>query len=275
MKKIRIIIALLIACACVFIVYVAYLYYSPPSYRRPYQIKKQGDTLQIAYIGDSWALMHREHNCQIAKLLEDTLHRPVEVHSYGVCGLTSKELYEKMFDNSNFRNFLQKRGYEYCFVSAGINDSYKKMCTAYYKKSMDGIVQFLLANHIHPIILEIPDYNIQKVFDRQTLNRKILRHLSMFINNMPIDCKQLYRDALDEMINAKGYQNLVRIIHYRSWNNNFNNDLKVLYQGDGMHLNKLGYEKLDSVIVKEIILSLSRDTYHYNSDTPSRSQYSI
>ena len=275
MKAIRIFFLLLFACACVFIVYVTYRYYTPPSYRQPYQINRHGDTLQIAYIGDSWAFMHREHNCQIAKLLENTLHRPVEIHSYGVCGLTSKEIYEKMFEIGNFRNFLQKRGYDYCFVSAGINDSYKKMHTDYYKKSMDGIIQFLLANHIHPIIIEIPDYNIQKAFDRQTLSRKILRHLSMFINNIPIDCKQMYRDALDEMINAKGYQNQVRIIHYQSWNDDYNNDLKILYIGDGMHLNKQGYEKLDSAIVKEIILSISRDTNNQEFDTPSCNQNNI
>ena len=262
MKTIRIIIATLFAYTCISIAYESYLYYAPPSYRHPYQINRHGDTLQIAYIGDSWALMHREHNCQIAKLLEDTLHRPVEIHSYGICGLTSKEIYEKMFDIGNFRDFLQKRGYDYCLVSAGINDSYKKMCTDYYKISMDGIIQFLLSNHIHPIILELPDYNIQKAFDRQTLNRKILRYLSMFINNMSIDCKQMYRNALDEMIKAKGYQNSVRIIHYLSWNNDYNSDLQILYQSDGMHLNKQGYGKLDSVIVKEIILSLSLDTCH-------------
>ena len=79
---------------------------------------------------------------------------------------------------------------------------------------------------------------------------------------MSIDCKQMYRNALDEMIKAKGYQNSVRIIHYLSWNNDYNSDLQILYQSDGMHLNKQGYGKLDSVIVKEIILSLSLDTCH-------------
>lgn len=252
MKKI-IIVIVIIVCACVFIANSAYQYYAPPAFREPYQMTNHEDTLRIAYIGDSWAFMHREHDCLIAKLLEDTIHRPVKVHSYGICGLTSKEIYENLFDNSDFKHFLQKRGYDYCFVSAGINDTYKKMSTTYYKHSIEGIIQFLLESHIRPIILEIPDYDIQKTFDRQKQSRIILRRLSMYVNDTPLDCKQMFRDALDELIHEKGYQDIVSVIRYKSWNNDYSNDLKQLYLDDGMHLNERGYTKLDSVIADEII----------------------
>ena len=89
------------------------------------------DTLRIAYIGDSWAYWHKDHECQIAQLLEDTLHHPVKVHSYGICGRTSREIYENMFENTNFKEFLTKRRYEYCYVSVGINDTHKKMSIPY------------------------------------------------------------------------------------------------------------------------------------------------
>jgi lysophospholipase L1-like esterase len=121
-----------------------------------------------------------------------------------------------------------------------------------YKRSMDGIIQFLLANHIRPIILEIPDYNIQKTFDRQKMSRKLLRRLSMFINNTLIDCKQTFRNALEELIYEKGYQNKVYVIRYNSWNNDYYNDLNQLYLDDGLHLNEHGYAKIDSVITKII-----------------------
>ena len=231
-----------------------YRYYTPPSIRQPYQTAQHhDDTIRIAYIGDSWAFMHKEHDCLIANILEDTIHRLIKVHSYGVCGLTSKEIYENMFCNSDFKQFLQKRAYSYCFISAGINDSYKKMSTSYYAISMDCIIQFLLGNDIRPIILEIPDYDIQKSYDRQKTSRKALRRLSMFLNKTPMDCKQQFRDALDELIRKKGYQDKVSIIRYKSWNNDYPNDIKQLYLDDGLHLNEHGYARLDSVIAEEII----------------------
>ena len=212
-------------------------------------MKHQEDTLRIAYIGDSWAFMHKDHDCEMSKLITDTLHQPVSVHSYGICGLTSKEIYENIYENADFKHFLQKRSYEYCFIAAGINDTYKKMSTRYYKQSMDGIIQLLLYNNIRPIILEIPDYDIQKAYHWQKSLRKILRDISMYINDTPVDCKQMFREVLDELVFEKGYENKVNIVHYQSWNN----DRQRLYREDGMHLNDYGYQVLDSVIAKEIL----------------------
>ena len=212
-----------------------------------------GDTLRIAYIGDSWAFYHRDHKCQIPIMLEETLHRPVKVHSYGIGGKTSKEIYECIYNHTGFKQFFEKREYKYCFISAGINDTYKKMSTDYYKKSMDGIIQLLLYNHIHPIILEIPDYDIKRGYDYQQTNRKMIRQFSMFLNNTSLDCKQQFRDALDELVNTKGYYNIISIVRYKTWNNNYQNDLQQLYVSDGMHLNDKGYNILDSVIANEIL----------------------
>ena len=211
------------------------------------------DTLRIAYIGDSWAFFHKEYDSIIEHILGDSLHRPVIVHSFGICGYTSKEIYESMYNNDEFRDFLEQHKYSYCFISAGINDTYKKMSTSYYQKSMDGIIQLFLANQIRPIIMEIPDYDIQKTYKWQTADKKALRRLSMLINNTPLDCKQLFREALDELIHKKGYADKVSIIRYQSWNDDYANDLNILYIRDGMHLNEKGYSKLDSVIANTII----------------------
>jgi len=259
MKKIIIILVLLTISACAFISYYAYCYYAPPQLRQPFQTPQHDDTLRIAYIGDSWAFMHKDHNCLIAKLIEDSIHRPVKIHSYGICGLTSKEIYENLFDNFDFKQFFRKKGYEYCFISAGINDTYKKMDTRYYKLSMDGIIQLLLYNNIRPIILEIPDYDIQKAYNWQKSLRKILRDISMYINDTPVDCKQMFREALDELVFEKEYENKVIIIRYQTWNNNYNSDLQRLYRRDGMHLNDFGYQILDSVIAQKILISYRRN----------------
>lgn len=249
---------LIVTCIIAGITYVAYQFYAPPRMREPYLMMHQDDTLRIAYIGDSWAFMHKTHDYDMSKYITDTLRRPVRVHSYGICGLTSKEIYESMYDNADFKAFLQKRTYKYFFISAGINDTYKKMGTQYYKLSMDGIIRLLLHNNIRPIILEIPDYDIQKAYNWQKSLRKTLRDISMYINNTPVNCKQMFRDALDELIIEKEYQDQISIIRYKTWNNHYNDDLKRLYVHDGMHLNDIGYAKLDSVIALEIINTINR-----------------
>ena len=128
------------------------------------------------------------------------------------------------------------------------------MSTSYYQKSMDCIIRFLLANNIHPIIQEIPDYNINKTYENQKAPKKLIRQLSMLINHTKMDCKQDFRDALNELITEKKYNDKVSIIRYKSWNSDYEHDLKRLYVNDGMHLNEIGYKTLDSIIAKEIMI---------------------
>ena len=126
------------------------------------------------------------------------------------------------------------------------------MSTTYYKTSIDYIIQLLLENHIHPIIQEIPDYDIQKAYDRQENSRKLLRKLSSHINGCPLDSKVLYRNTLKELIIEKNYKDSVSVLKYRVWNNNYSKDQQELYRSDGMHLNEYGYTVLDRAIATEI-----------------------
>ena len=75
----------------------------------------------------------------------------------------------------------------------------------------------------------------------------------MLINDVNLDCKQQFRDALDELIKTKGFKDNVTIIRYKSWNNSYEADLKELYIEDQMHLNEKGYAVLDDFIYKEIL----------------------
>ena len=75
----------------------------------------------------------------------------------------------------------------------------------------------------------------------------------MLVNNTDFDCKQQFRNALNELITERNYQEKVSIIRYTSWNNNFKQDLKKYYIEDQMHLNEKGYMLLDSIIGEFII----------------------
>lgn len=257
-KKLLHITFLLIICIVSGVAWTAYHFYAPPPKREPYKLLQQDDTLCIAYIGDSWACFHQDHHCLIPAIIESQCQRTTKVYSCGLSGKTSKNIYEALFCDGELKQFMQRRGYDFCVISAGLNDTNEKVSVNYYQRSMDYIIQFMLANHIYPIIFEIPDYDIEKAFRWRPTYKILLGQLSMKINKVPLDCKQVFRDALIELIHEKSYQDKVSVIHYKSWNNNYSEDLKNLYLIDGVHLNDYGNEVLDSIIAKVIINKIQK-----------------
>ena len=234
--------------------YGMYYYYAPPKERKPYPIaQNHDDTIRVAYIGDSWAFFHHPYDKRITDSLTSKLNHPAKVSSIGFCGRSSKEIYWYLFDDPGLVPFMSK-GYDYCFVAAGINDTNKKMSTNYYKQSMACIIQFLLANQITPIILEIPDYDIEKMYRNEIPSRKLLRPFSRFVTGTPINCKEEFRQALNDLLKEKKYGEKVQVIRYKSWNNRSIEDLRNYYQNDGIHLNENGYAKLDSCIIETCVL---------------------
>lgn len=247
------IIFLIPALLAAYIIYRTWDYYAPPPLNQPYQIQKlNDDTLRIAYIGDSWAFNHREHQCRIATILSNSIHKPVRVHTFGISGLTSKEIYRAVTEQGDYRRFMM-RGYDYCFVSVGINDTYQKKSQSYYQRSMEGIINLLTANNIRPIILEIPNYDIHKAYERQTRTRKALRQLSILINSCEMDCRQTHRDALKSLLTEKKLWQQVSLIGYQDWNPDFVHDQQAYYLSDGVHLNDSGYHRLDSIIAHVVL----------------------
>lgn len=233
-----------------------YYYYAPPQEREPYHITKNNDdTIRVAYIGDSWAFFHQPYDKRISDSLSNKLNRPAKVSSMGFCGRSSKEVYWYFFDNPEMVTFLSK-GYDHCIISVGINDANKKMSPRYYKQSMACIIQFFLANQITPILLEIPDYDIEKMYRWEIPSRKLLRRISRLVTGTPINCKQEFRRALDELLSEKRYGDKVQIIRYKTWNNNYSVDLRNYYKNDGIHLTDQGYAKLDNCIVETCVKML-------------------
>ena len=184
--------------------------------------------------------------------------RPTKVYSYGLGGRTSNEIYEALFTDDHLRKLMREQGADYCFISVGINDVNRKQSIRYYQESMDNIIRFMLSNSIRPVILEIPDIDVHKAYRRLKGSSKLLRKVSMIINGVPMDGKQMYRDALDTLIRKNNYHNKVIFIRYKSWNKDFQNDQKRLYLKDGIHLNGYGYIVLDSIIAKEILSNIKK-----------------
>lgn len=228
---------------------LSYNYYADVPERAPYPSQYHNDdTLRVILIGDSWTCYHHEHDAHLSQLLQDLTQQPVTVVSYGLCGKTSKEIYQSLFNDNGMRQLLT-RGTDYCFISVGINDTYKKTGAASYAQHTLQTLRFLHTNHITPILLEIPNYDIEFAFERQTTPRKMLRYLSMLLTGSSIDCREAYRKALHETIQSNGISRDLLLIPPQPWSMN-------LYQHDRMHLNNQGYHILDSCIAHMILSDL-------------------
>ena len=229
---------------CIGLAIPTYNYYAPASERPTYTCQQhQDDTLRIAMIGDSWVFNHYPYNDTLASMIRQIIKKPTIVSAYGLCGKTSKEVYQSIFENQTMRNILEK-GTDYCFVSVGINDTYKKMGAKYYAQNSINILRFLLKNNIKPILLEIPNYDINYAYEHQTADRKLFRQLSMLLTRSDIDCRQEYRQALAHELVKTSIGEQIQIIHFPG--------TLEYYKSDRMHLNEKGYHILDSCIANEI-----------------------
>lgn len=215
--------------------------------------KKNDDILRIAFIGDSWAYLHSLHQCNIDSLVNKKIDKQVQVRSAGISGLTSKEIYKSIF-NDSLINSLFKWGPDYCIIMAGINDTDLKLGVSYYKKNMQLIIDFLIDNDIIPIVLEIPHYDIEYSFERRYKRQKLQRLLSMILTCSGIDCIDEYRAALLEILNDNSGK--IIYIEEKKWCPGGYLVSSNLYCEDMMHINEKGYQVLDTCIASHIILDV-------------------
>ena len=256
MKKKYIIITISIAVLCsgAMALYYGLSYYTPSKEIPPRQIQQyNNDTIKIAFIGDSWAFFHKAHYCKLPSIISHNIKKTVVIMSDGGCGATSKFVYSRLNADGPIQHIIDKHP-NYCIISAGINDSHIKLGAFNYTENMKHIINFLLYNEITPIIIEIPNYDINKIYNDLNTRKKLIRKISMLITNSKIDSRDDYRQALLMMIERTYKPNQILLLRHDQWKSDANNDIDSLYRDDKIHLNSKGYHVLDSIL-SEIIIS--------------------
>lgn len=210
------------------------------------------DTIRIAYIGDSWANNHKGMKCVIDSMIQTQIGKPVQLKNAGVGGLVSKEVYTGFFTNIELKSAIEW-GPDFCFVSAGINDCNKKVGSDIYKENMRLLISILLENHITPVILEIPHYDIYHTFWKKTFVSKLRDVISLLWTHSAINCIDSYSSSFNDLIIEQQWQNDVIIIRRAYWNPNGYEGQEELYTSDRLHINQDGYFVLDSCIASRII----------------------
>jgi len=222
---------------------------------------KQDDTLRVVMIGDSWAGIHTELGMDafLESQLGNLLMCPVKVWSKGKGGEKSRGIYKLMFQMEGYGTKpLILQGADYCIISAGINDAAANLGTKQFVAHYKMILDFLLVNHIRPVIIEIPDVDIWNIYGNK--GKKDL--LSDFVKSTMTGCRMYhfheYREALLEMLHDCNLMQNVLYVPMTLWNGEGVEINPSLFVGDKIHLNRRGYERLDSSIATAIVRDLQQ-----------------
>lgn len=209
------------------------------------------DTLRIVMIGDSWVEMRTDsQDVSFQSKLSDMINKPVIFKSKGKGGEKSHGIYLLMFQEKDFgTKRLLIDGANYCVVIAGINDAATNLGKKQFIYNMKLIIEFLLANSIRPVVVEIPDVNIWNAY-RDKPNKDLIVD---FARSMIVGCGMYhvseYRMALLSMLLDNNLMSSVLYIPIREWNDGSPEFNKDLFLSDQIHLNRHGYAKLDSCII--------------------------
>lgn len=216
------------------------------------------DTLLVAFIGDSWAGLHPSSRTDSAVSMEWTLRlgRPVRFVSCGKGGANSGDVYRLMFhqglpiDSFSSKKLLQQSP-DYCIVTVGINDARQNVGTKFYCANYQLILSHLLRCGIHPVIVEVPDVDLQCVFSLKSVKDRIGDAYKAFLAGVGLYNVAEYRQAWQQYLHNSNYKDSVLYVASKSWNPAGFRDT-ALYLGDCIHLNVEGYQHLDSCLLSEI-----------------------
>lgn len=215
---------------------------------------RHDDTLRIAMIGDSWVGMRSDTlNDSFQVKLSEKINRPVIVKTKGKGGEKSRGIYQLMFKGNGFGTRpLLSDGVNYCVVIAGINDAASNLGKKQYIHHMRLIIDFLLANDIRPILIEIPNVNIWTVYGEKPTKDLAVDYIRTFMTGCRMYHYSEYREALLSMLVDKKIQESVLYIPMKEWNGYGEDINKHLFLNDLIHLNQQGYMKVDSCIIDAI-----------------------
>jgi len=229
-----------------------------------YEISANKDSsLKVAMIGDSWAGLHHKHkmDAYLSAILEQRINRSVIVESNGKGGEKARGIYKLMFDSDEFgtKPLLSLKP-DYCIISAGINDAAANLGTKQYCYYYRQILVFLLANGIRPVVLEIPNVNLWHLYGGKPFKDLVVD----FVRSTMTGCKMYqyagYRDALYRMLVNEKLMDKVVYVSMKDWNDVSPDINKILFMSDQIHLNRRGYEKLDSSMAIAIANDLEKSS---------------
>jgi len=149
-------------------------------------------------------------------------------------------------------------GPNYCIISAGINDAAANLGTRQYCHYYRQILDLLIENHIRPVVIEIPDVNIWHLYGGKPYKDLVIDYVRSIMTRCKMYHIQEYREALYDMLVEEHLVEKVVYVRMKNWNDGSPEINKHLFMEDQIHLNRHGYEKLDSCIALAILKDLEK-----------------
>lgn len=227
------------------------------------------DTLRVAVIGDSWAEYHASLECDTIfyRFAKRLISHPVKGFSRGHSGLVTKEIYYEMFSDHTVEHSwdidrctqpLIEQHPDYCIIMAGINDWRLFKPKNFYIGNYRLMLNLLLKNGIRPVVMEVPDVDMEYFHGNRRFYRKWMFDLLSLFTRIDDSSVQPYRDAMREMLQETGLANKVLFIPMSAWNPGGIDANPEIYLDDRLHLNLDGYHVLDSCMATEIVKDYQR-----------------
>ena len=222
---------------------------------------KVDDSLRVVMIGDSWAGLHHENGMDtyLCSELQDKVSCSVTVVSKGKGGERSRGIYQLMFSTDGYgtKSLLTPKP-DYCIISAGINDAAANLGTRQYCYYYHQILDLLLANQIRPVVIEVPNVNIWHLYGGKPFKDLTIDYVRSIMTKCKMYYVQEYREALYQMLIDEHLMEKVVYVPMEDWNDGAPDINKDLFMADQIHLNRHGYEKLDSCIALAIAKDLEK-----------------
>lgn len=217
-------------------------------------VRHHDDTLRVVMIGDSWVGMRTENlNDLFQSKLSEQVDRKVVLKTKGKGGEKSRGIYQLMFEKDGFgTQSLLTDGPDYCVVLAGINDAATNKGVHQYLYHYRLILDFLLKNKIRPVVVEIPNVNIWNVYGGKPIKDLLGDYLKSKMTGCDMYNYREYREALLSMLAKDGMMIKIVFVPMADWNGGGESINDKLFLDDQIHLNRRGYELLDSCIIERI-----------------------
>jgi len=210
------------------------------------------DSNLIYLYGDSWI-----GNKSLDKYFKNALTEQglnYQVKSFGYPGANSKELYETLLGKGFLTSAISilESPPKYCVVIAGVNDAASQMGPKFYSHHTTMIVNTLLHEGITPVLLELPEFGIDKIMNDCGVFIKSKNTLMAFYNNKgETDNILTYRVALKKRLMQEGVYDKIVFVKYNNISSDY--DMNVYLYRDAAHLNEKGKIVLCKEIVKQLV----------------------
>ncbi len=227
--------------------------------RSPILEPNNDTTLTVGIIGDSWVAAGNLDAFIKNSLRQNGRHSVI--YSAGLGGAKTKQVYMNLFapERDFFSTaFIKLKQVKYCIVCCGANDSFGQYGKRFYSKNMCLIIKELLKYNIKPVIVELPEYGVDELYDKLNIINKIKCQIFSFFNSdSGIDNIKEYREALNEELKKQLLHDKIVFVDFDAVCSDYSK-CSYLYT-DHLHLTDKGYSKLADEIANGICTDLLKN----------------